>query len=102
MDKRMQGHEAYRDLPARVVQQVLRTLGKNWSAFFAALAAYEEDLSRFRTRPHLPGYKHKTAGCKLLACTIHALSTSGLRQELIQPFKLQITLKTKRPVSTIS
>ena len=30
MDKRMQGHEAYRSLPAKVAQQVLEQLDKTW------------------------------------------------------------------------
>ena len=36
MDKRMKRHEAYRALPAKVSQQVLRLLEKNWIAYFAA------------------------------------------------------------------
>lgn len=35
MDKLMQNHEAYKALPAKVAQQVLRLLEKNWIAFFA-------------------------------------------------------------------
>src|SRR5438876_3172795 len=43
MDKRMQSHEAYKALPAKVSQQVLDQLDKNWKSFFEARKAYEED-----------------------------------------------------------
>src|SRR6266699_2596531 len=60
MDKRMQPHEAYRALPAKVSQQVLRQLHEAWTSFFEARAAYEQDPSKFTGRPRLPKYKHKT------------------------------------------
>src|SRR6266446_7071436 len=51
MDKLMQKHEAYKALPAKVSQQVLMLLDKNWKSFFEAFAAYEEDPSKFLGRP---------------------------------------------------
>src|SRR5260370_32444800 len=60
MDKRMQSHEAYKALPAKVSQQVLRQLADAWKAFREAKAAYEEDPSQFTGRPKLPKYQHKT------------------------------------------
>ena len=33
MDKRMQPHEAYKALPAKVSQQVLRQLAQEWESF---------------------------------------------------------------------
>src|SRR6266478_2356173 len=62
MDKLMQKHEAYKALPAKVSQQILLLLDKNWKSFFEALAAYEEDPSKFFGHPKLPKYKHKTEG----------------------------------------
>ena len=40
MDKRMQSHEAYKALPAKVSQQVLKQLADAWKAFREAKAAY--------------------------------------------------------------
>src|SRR5215472_15264235 len=40
MDRRMQSHEAYKALPAKVSQQVLKQLDHDWEAFFKARAAY--------------------------------------------------------------
>ena len=95
MDHRMQSHEAYKALPAKVSQQVLVLLDKNWTAFFEARAAYEEDPSTFTGRPRLPKYKHKTEGRNILVYTIQAISKKGLKQGRIQPSMLPIEIQTK-------
>jgi hypothetical protein len=51
MHQRMKDHEAYTALPAKVAQQVLRMLDKNWQSFFAALEAWKADPSTFLGRP---------------------------------------------------
>src|SRR5215831_5091256 len=43
MHRRMKDHEAYKALPAKVAQWVLRLLDQNWLNFFAALAAWQAD-----------------------------------------------------------
>src|SRR5712692_8232226 len=70
MDRRMQSHEAYKALPAKVSQQVLKQLDNNWTSFFEAREAYEEDTSKFTGRPKLPRYKHKTEGRNILVFTV--------------------------------
>ncbi len=92
----MKGHEAYRVLPTKVAQQVLRLLDKNWQSYFAATLAYQEDPSKFRSPPKLPRYKHKTQGRYALVYTIQALSRPGLKRGLIQPSMLPITVQTKQ------
>jgi putative transposase len=96
MDKIMQKHEAYRMLPSKVSQQVLKLLDKNWTSFFAALEAYREDLSKFLGRPKLPGYKDKTHGRNILVYTIQALSKPALKRAVIKPSGLSIEIKTKQ------
>src|SRR5215470_17759742 len=98
MDKRMQPHEAYKALPAKVAQHVLKQLADAWKAFREAKAAYEEDPSKFTGRPRLPKYKHKTEGRNMLVYTMQALSKPGLRDGLIQPSGLPITIKTEHTV----
>src|SRR5437588_3625911 len=99
MDTRMQSHEAYQALPAKVSQQVLRQLADAWKAFREAKAAYEEDPSRFTGRPKLPKYKHKTEGRNILIYTLQALeggqSKKGI-QGVIKPSGLPITIKTQQ------
>jgi putative transposase len=98
MDRRMQSHEAYKALPAKVSQQVLMQLHHDWDAFFKARAAYREDPSKFKARPKIPGYKHKTEGRNMLVYTIQALSRGkhGLKRGIIKPSMLAIEVKTKQ------
>src|SRR5947199_1305529 len=53
MQRPMRDHEAYKALPAKVSQQVLILLDKNWQSFFKALKTYNEDPSKFTGRPKL-------------------------------------------------
>src|SRR6266550_41976 len=95
MDKIMQKHEAYRALPSKVSQHVLKLLDKNWKSFFAALEAYRENPSKFLGRPKLPGYKDKAQGRNMLVYTIQALSKPALKQGVIKPSGLPIKIKTQ-------
>src|SRR6266567_8223029 len=86
MQRRMQSHEAYKALPAKVSQQILMVLDRNWrKGFFEALKAYEENPSKFTGRPGLPKYKHKTEGRNVLIYTVQAISKKGLKKGLIHP-----------------
>src|SRR5215471_17572939 len=98
MDKRMQPHEAYRALPAKVSQHVLKQLADAWKAFREAKAAYEEDPSRFTRRPNLPKYKHKTEGRNILIYTMQAVSGGkrSLQRGIIKPSMLPIEVKTQQ------
>ena len=95
LDKLMQSHEAYRTLPAKVAQWVLKGLVNNWKSFDEARKAYSKDSSKFTGRPKLPNYKHKSDGRNLLVYTIQALSSKGLKCGLIQPSMLPIEVKTR-------
>ncbi len=93
--RRMQPHETYKALPAKVSQQILMLLATNWESFKDAKKAYEQDPSRFTGRPRLPRYKHKTEGRNMLVYTIQAVSKRGVKQGLIQPSMLPIEIKTQ-------
>jgi len=93
--RRMQSHEAYKALPAKVSQQILMLLANNWESFKKAKAAYEEDPSKFTGRPQIPKYKHKTEGRNILVYTVQAVSKRGLKRGLIQPSMLPIEVQTK-------
>ncbi len=98
MQRRMQSHEAFKALPSKVSQQVLILLHKNWLSFFEALQAYKEDPSKFTGRPKLPKYKHKTEGRNILVYTVQALSKPALRDGLVRPSGLLITIKTEHTI----
>src|SRR5205085_12252589 len=78
MHTRMKSHEAYKALPRKVSQQVLRLLHKNWVSFFKAIAAWKTDPSQFLGRPCLPKYKDKQQGRNILVYTIQAISKPAL------------------------
>src|SRR5215469_229393 len=96
MQRRMRSHEAYKALPAKVSQQILMVLDKNWKSFKEGLKAYEENPSKFTGRPQLPKYKHKTQGRNILVYTIQAVSKRGLKRGLVQPSMLPISIKTQQ------
>ena len=95
LDKLMQSHEAYKALPAKVAQWVLKELVNNWTSFEEAREAYQHDSSKFTGRPKLPRYKHKSDGRNLLIYTIQALSKKGLKHDLIQPSQLPVEVRTR-------
>ena len=96
LQRRMQSHDAYKALPAKVSQQILMVLDRNWTSFFEAKKAYQQDPSRFFGCPKLPRYKHKTEGRNILVYTIQAISKKGLKRGLIQPSMLPIEVQTKQ------
>lgn len=93
--RELKGHEAYRTLPAKVSQWVLKQVAAAWEAFFAARKAYTHDPSRFRGRPKLPKYKAKN-GRNLLTYTIQALSAPDLRRGIITPSGLGVEVPTQQ------
>lgn len=97
MDRRMQPHEAYKALPAKVAQQVLKQLHTAWVSYFEQCEAYRENPSKFLGHPKLPKYKHKTEGRNMLVYTIQAISRgkNGLKRGIIKPSMLAIEVQTK-------
>src|SRR5713226_9765093 len=47
MDRRMQPHEAYKALPAKVSQQILKQLHEAWVSYFEQCEAYRENPAKF-------------------------------------------------------
>jgi len=93
---RIKDHEAYRALPRKVSNDVLRQLDRDWRSFFAALAAWKADPSKFLGRPRLPRYKDKQHGRNLLTYDLQALSVPGLRRGEVIPSQLGIRLRTRQ------
>lgn len=85
----------YQALPAKVSQQVLRLLDKNWQSFFNAIKVYKIAPEKFKGRPKLPRYKDKIKGRNLLVYTIQAISQSWLKQGIVKPSGLDIFIPTK-------
>jgi len=83
-------------LPAKVAQQVLINLDKNWQSFFAAKEEFKEHPEKFHGKPSLPGYKEKQKGRNLLVYTTQAISKESLRDGIIKHSQLSIEVKTKQ------
>jgi IS605 OrfB family transposase len=95
MNRLMKSHQAYKALPAKVSQQILMILDKNWKSFFEAVKAYKTDPSKFTGRPKLPKYKDKVKGRNILVYTIQAISSTQLKKGIIKLSGTEILIKTK-------
>jgi len=96
LDSRMRSTTEYSSLPAKVSQQVLKVLDKNWRSFFVAIEEWKTNPSKFNGRPKLPKYKDKQKGRNLLIYTIQAISKTQLKIGYIKPSGLNIYVKTKQ------
>ena len=94
MDQLMKSHPAYKALPAKVSQQILMILDKNWKSFFEAVKAYNIEQTKFTGRPKLPKYKDKVKGRNILVYTIQAISSKQLKKGIIHLSGTNILIKT--------
>jgi putative transposase len=92
----IKNHEAYRALPRKVSNDVLRQLERDWRGFFAALEVWKADPTKFLGRPKLPGYKDKRTGRNILIYDLQALSVPGLRRGEVIPSQLGIIVPTRQ------
>ncbi|MEP6514915.1 RNA-guided endonuclease InsQ/TnpB family protein [Microcoleus vaginatus] len=95
MNRLMKSHQAYKAMPAKVSQQILMVLDKNWKSFFEAVKAYKIDSSQFTGRPKLPKYKDKVRGRNILIYTVQAISSKQLKKGIIKLSGTEILIKTK-------
>ena len=91
----MKKTEQYQALPAKVSQQVLRGLDRNWQSFFAASSEFKSHPDKFLGKPKIPGYKEQKKGRNLLVYTIQAISKVGIRQGLVKLSGTSIALPTR-------
>jgi putative transposase len=95
MNRLIKSQVAYKALPAKVSQQILMVLDKNWKSFFESIKAYKADSSKFTGRPKLPKYKDKVKGRNILVYTIQAISSKQLRSGIIKLSGTELSIKTK-------
>ena len=94
MDKVMQKHEAYRELPTKVAQEVVKQVHEAWVSFFEACKEYRVHPEKFTGRPKLPKYKDKANGRNLLQYNMQAVSRGKrtLDRGIVKPSQLGITV----------
>ena len=104
MDKIMQKHEAYRELPTKVAQAVVKQVHEAWVSYFEACKEYREHPEKFTGRPKPPGYKDKASGRNLLEYNMQAVSRGKrtLDRGIIKPSQLDITVKTRQDPKAIN
>jgi putative transposase len=95
MNSLMKSHQAYKVLPAKVSQQILIILDKNWKSFFEAVKAYKTDSSKFTGSPKRPLYKDKVKGRNILVYTIQAISSKQLKKGIVNLSGTHLSIKTK-------
>ncbi len=94
--REMKATEAYRALPAKVAQWVLKQVALAWKSYFAACAAWEADPSRFLGHPKLPKYLPKQ-GRNLLTYTEQAISRAPKNRGYVVPSGLDLRVSTRQP-----
>ncbi|MDJ0555105.1 MAG: transposase [Microcoleaceae cyanobacterium MO_207.B10] len=101
LQKTLQSQGYYQAMPAKVSQQILMILERNWKSFLAANEVYKDNPSKFNAPPRLPGYKNRITGRNIVVYTTQAISKRKLKQGTINPSKTGIYLKTLVPTSQI-
>lgn len=86
----------YYALPTKVSQQILMVLERNFKSFFEALKAYKKNPKRFKERPKIPKYKHKTKGRNLLVYSIQSISKLFLKKGFVKLSQANVSMKTKQ------
>lgn len=76
----MQQGTDYKALPAKVAQQTLLVLDKNFVSFFNALRTYQIQPEKFLARPKITQYKDKVNGRNIAIYTIQAISSKYLKR----------------------
>ena len=92
---RIKHTDAYQALPAKVANQVLVQVHEAWQAFFKAMEVYGAHPERFRGRPGLPKYLHKTRGRNLLIFELGCIWKAELRVREIAVSQLGRIVETR-------
>jgi len=69
--------DAYKALPAKVSNQVVKQIIHDWKAWKEAVIAYRQDTTKFLGEPKIPKYKHKALGRNLLTYDVQSIGQRG-------------------------
>ncbi|WP_372370248.1 RNA-guided endonuclease InsQ/TnpB family protein [Candidatus Uabimicrobium sp. HlEnr_7] len=86
----------YYALPTKVSQQILRVLCKNFESFFRGLEGYKINPNKFKAKPKLPKYKHKSNGRNIVLYPIDAINKKELTKNKIKLSMCNITLSCQQ------
>jgi putative transposase len=85
----------YRSLPATCSQQTLKLLDKNWKSFFKSIKDYKNNKSKYKGRPKIPRYKHKTTGRFVVIFPITTISKKYLKDGILKLTGLDYEIKIR-------
>ena len=91
----VKSHKAYQALPAKVSNQVLMSLHRNWKSFFESIKEWKKNQTKFLGKPKLPKYKDKTKGRFCLFYEKGAISKPALSKGIIKLSKNSLKFPTK-------
>jgi len=87
LTKLLSKEELYSVLMVQTSQQTIKLLYKNWKSFFVTIKDWSKNKEKYKGKPNLPKYKHKTKGrcviiltnqqCKLKDGTIPSTKAFG-------------------------
>ncbi len=86
----------YKALPAKVSNQVLKVLDRNWKSFFKAIKEWKKSPSKFTGCPKLPKYKHKEKGRNIVIYEKGAISKKELKKGIVKLSKTDIVVSTQQ------
>jgi len=96
LDKMFQSDEAYKSLPAKVSQLVLKQNVDAWAAYFEAIEAYKLNPSKFTGKPKPPGYiETGSKGRNILKFNTQAIGKKEFKKGLIAPSMSPIRIPVK-------
>jgi IS605 OrfB family transposase len=83
-------------LPAKVSQQVLMQVCRDWKSWQEAREEYAINPAKFKAKPRIPGYKDKLYGRNVLVYTVQAISKKAIKKSIIKFSKTQLKIRTKK------
>jgi putative transposase len=89
----------YKSLPRKVSNSILINLKQNWKAYFKAKKEYKTHREKFTAMPNMPkipGYKPKMSGRNLLIYDLQAIRKKSLKNGMIKPSGLNLSVKTNQ------
>ena len=70
----------YKELPAKVSQQILKNLDKNWVSFFKSMSDWKINKHKYKGMPKIPKYKDKTSGRNILIYVLQSISKKHFKK----------------------
>lgn len=86
----------YRALPAKVSQQIMMILERNYKSYFKSLNSYRNNPYKFKGVPKPPSFKHKINGRNIVSYTSQSISKIEFKKNgLIKLSGTDISFNTK-------